>query len=442
MRKNRKRILFFTLLALFLFNFSGAYAENKADEHLNQAISKYLQNDLKGAIGELKEALRLDPLHPKAKKLLLAIMEEEESLKERAPEELVLPGEYKIILNAIQNSLEGARKELANSREEKEEVERQVKSLTEESEGLKGRMKSLESELKDTGEEKEAAVLALAQTRTELNTLKKDKEWQEAWRKKLEDEIAIFKKGAKELKKERGEKEIWNPSLDNIVQGNPAFPEVAITFDAHSYSNTAEEILHILKKEGVTSTFFLTGEFIDENPALVKRIFSEGHEVANHTDTHPHLTTYEKNRRHRTLRSVKESSLGQELKRTAEKFRSLTGKEMSPYWRAPYGEHNSEIRKWARNSGYLHIHWTNGRNWREGMDTIDWLDNPNSRAYTSSKETKERILQNVSNGSIILMHLGTKRKEDPIHKKLEEMVEGLRLKGYKLVTISELIDND
>jgi peptidoglycan/xylan/chitin deacetylase (PgdA/CDA1 family) len=175
---------------------------------------------------------------------------------------------------------------------------------------------------------------------------------------------------------------------------------------------------------------------------LAKRIVSEGHEVANHTDTHPRLTTYKDNRRQRTLRSVKESYLRQELKRAAEKFYSLTGKEMAPYWRAPYGEHNSEIRKWAKDSGYLHIHWTNGRNWREGLDTIDWLADPNSQAYTSSKETKERILKNVSNGSIILMHLGTKRKKDPIHKRLEEMIEELRLKGYKLVTISELIDNN
>jgi peptidoglycan/xylan/chitin deacetylase (PgdA/CDA1 family) len=321
--QNKKRLLFFILLILFLFNFSLLYAENKSDEHFDRAISKYLQNDLKGAIRELEETLKLGPLHPEAKKLLLAIMEEEGSLKERM--------------------------------------------------------------------------------RAEEN---------------------------------------WDPSLDNIVQGNPAFPEVAITFDAHSYSNIAPEIIHILKKEGVASTFFLTGKFIDKNPALVKRIVSEGHEVANHTDTHPRLTTYKDNRRQRTLRSVKESYLRQELKRAAEKFYSLTGKEMAPYWRAPYGEHNPEIRKWAKDSGYLHIHWTNGRNWREGLDTIDWLADPNSQAYTSSKETKERILKNVSNGSIILMHLGTKRKKDPIHKRLEEMIEELRLKGYKLVTISELIDNN
>jgi peptidoglycan/xylan/chitin deacetylase (PgdA/CDA1 family) len=414
MEKNKKRMLFFALLALFLFNSFSAYAENKADEYLNRAISKYLQDDLKGAIGELREALKLDPLHPKAKKLLLAVMEEEKSLEEKIPRELVLPGEYKTILNTIQNSL-------------KETSER---------------MKSLEGELKKTKEEKETAVLALAQTRAEFNTLKKKIERQESWRKRLEDEVAIFKSEVRELRKERGEKEIWNPSLDNITQGNPAFGEVAITFDAHSYSSTAEEILQVLKKEGVTSTFFLTGRFIDEKPALVRRIVIEGHEVANHTNTHPHLTTYEKNRRQRTLPSLKESSLRRELKRTAGKFFSLTGKEMAPYWRAPYGEHNSEIRKWAKNSGYLHVHWTNGRNWREGLDTMDWLANPNSQGYTSSEETKKRILKNVSNGSIILMHLGTKRKKDPIHNKLEEMVEELRLKGYKLVTISELIDNN
>lgn len=442
MPKERKKVFFFALLALFLFNCSYAYCEEAADQYFNQAISKYLQNDLQGAIGKLKEALRLEPLHPKAKRLLLAIVEEEKSLEEKGPGESVLPGEYKIILNTIQNSLEEARRELAGLEGEKEEVEKQMRLLGEEVETFREKMQSLEGELRETKEEKETAVLALAQTRTELNTLKKDKDWQETWRKKLEDELTVLKRDAKELRKEGKREGAWNPSLDNIVRGNPAFPEVAITFDADYHSNSAEEILHVLNKEGVSCTFFLTGGFIEENPNLVKKIAAAGHEVGNHTETHPHLTSYGKNRRHHTLRSVNASFLRRELEGTAEKFAALTGEKMAPFWRAPYGEHNLEIRKWTRAAGYLHIHWTNGANWKEGMDTIDWLADPNSRGYTSSKETKERILRNVSNGSIILMHLGTKRKEDPIHKKLEQMIEGLRLKGYKLVTISELIDRD
>jgi chromosome segregation ATPase len=209
MRKNKKRILFFVLLILFLFNFSSLYAENKSDEHFDRAISRYLQNDLKGAIRELKETLKLGPLHPEAKKLLLAIMEEEESLKEKVSEELVLPGEYKAILNTIQNSLKEAREELDNLREEKKEAQEEAKSLSEELGSLKERVESLERGLKKSGEEKESAVLALAQTRTELNILKKKVEQQKVWRKKLEDKVAFFKKGAEKP---------WDPSLDNIIQ--------------------------------------------------------------------------------------------------------------------------------------------------------------------------------------------------------------------------------
>ena len=102
--------------------------------------------------------------------------------------------------------------------------------------------------------------------------------------------------------------------------------------------------------------------------------------------------------------------------RTAELYKAVTGKEMNKLWRAPYGEHNYEIRQWAAEVGYRHIGWTVGKNWEEGMDTMDWVADKNSPAYHSADEVVEKILafgngnKEGANGTIILMHLGTTRE--------------------------------
>jgi peptidoglycan/xylan/chitin deacetylase (PgdA/CDA1 family) len=231
---------------------------------------------------------------------------------------------------------------------------------------------------------------------------------------------------------------------DDITRGDLTVREVAFTFDGGDEANVAGEILDILWARRIQTTIFLTGQFIRVYPALVRRMVDEGHEVGNHTDAHPHLTTYEKNHRQQTLPNVTREFLVGQLRRAEESFRRLTGRAMAPYWRAPYGEHNAEIRAWAAEAGYRHISWTRGAGTAEDLDTRDWVADRSSRIYRSREEIATRILEfgrgrpEGLNGGVVLMHLASHRKTDRPHEGLPQLLRTLQGQGYRIVTVSEL----
>jgi len=230
-----------------------------------------------------------------------------------------------------------------------------------------------------------------------------------------------------------------------FLRGNLSQPLLALTFDGGSIANATPEILDILRAYRIRCTMFLTGQFIQKFPDIVRRIVAEGHEVANHTFSHPHLTTYETNHQHDTLPHVTREFVQLELKKTEELFKKTTGRPMAPFWRPPYGEHNAEIRQWAAEIGYRMVGWTVGRGWEETLDTMDWVADSSSPSYRTAEEIRDKIFRAADakphglNGAIILMHLGTLRHNDFPHKKLPEIIEGLKQRGYQLVTISELM---
>ncbi len=219
---------------------------------------------------------------------------------------------------------------------------------------------------------------------------------------------------------------------------------IALTFDGGSGNGSAEAILNQLADKKITCTFFLTGAFMKRYPDLVRRIVADGHEVGNHTWSHPRLTTVAQNRRQETLAEMSKEKLQQELKRTADYFTRLTGKEMAHYWRAPFGEHNREIRAWAEELGYTHVGWTvtNG----QSLDALDWVADKNHRGYQTSEKILSRLLafgrdsDTAGRGGIILMHLGSQRKDDPVHPILPALIDSLRDRGYEWVTISRMRD--
>lgn len=234
---------------------------------------------------------------------------------------------------------------------------------------------------------------------------------------------------------------------EDFSRGNTAIREIAFTFDGHDAANVTEEILDMLRARGVGVTMFLGGQFIRLFPDLVRRMVADGHEVANHLDTHPHLTTYARNHRHDTLPGLSRGFLIAELRRAEASFRALTDRPMAPYWRAPYGEQNAELRAWAAEAGYRHIAWTRGAGTAEDLDTRDWVADTSSRIYRSREEIAARILEfgrdrpGGLNGGIVLMHLSTQRQTDRPHESLPYVLKALQSQGYRLVTISELLEH-
>lgn len=228
----------------------------------------------------------------------------------------------------------------------------------------------------------------------------------------------------------------------DVSRGNVDRKEIALTFDGGAGNGATKAILDILHEKGLTCTMFLTGGFLRRYPEDVKRIVADGHEIGNHTWSHPHLTSFAETRDHSTLPTVSRDMLQKELVETAKLFNKMTGRKILPYWRAPYGEHNQEIRSWAAEIGYRQIGWTFGNG--ESMDSMDWVADTTSAAYKSSDEILRKLLSFGDstvgvNGSIILMHLDTQRQNDHAYRIIPAFVDSMRARGFTLTTISGLL---
>ncbi len=248
------------------------------------------------------------------------------------------------------------------------------------------------------------------------------------------------------IKSDSANWKFFQNSPDNISRGNINRKEIVLTFDGGSEANSAESILNALKKHNVRSTIFLTGEFIQKFPEMSRRIASE-HEVGNHTFSHDHLTTFATDSQQKTSPMLTREDLQMQLRKTDELFYLTTGKRMVPLWRAPYGEHNLEIRRWAAELGFVHVAWTSDPKTRQNMDSLDWVPNSSYANYFPAMLIKDRILSfghneaAQTNGAIVLMHLGTQRQpEDRVDKWLPEIIQTFRQRGYELISASQLID--
>ena len=183
--------------------------------------------------------------------------------------------------------------------------------------------------------------------------------------------------------------------------------KVAFTMNCAWSAEDIDDILKTLKNNEVKITFFMVGDWVDKNPEAVKKIYEEGHEIGNHSNTHPHVTklTYEQNL--------------EEIERCSEKIKQLTGEKPTLY-RAPYGEYNEEVIRASFENGYYAIQWN--------KDTLDY------NALTGDQMWK-RIGANLQNGDIILSHNGTAHTSDS----LDMLIKNIKEKGFEIVKVSDLI---
>ncbi|MBI4836341.1 MAG: polysaccharide deacetylase family protein [Candidatus Abawacabacteria bacterium] len=199
-------------------------------------------------------------------------------------------------------------------------------------------------------------------------------------------------------------------SVKEIRHGDETKPFIALTFDDGFDPEEARNQLKILAEKQVLATFFLKGWWMKEEKGLVAEIIAAGHELGNHSYNHPKFPQL-------SLAQIKEEIDSPETLTLADHNYSL-----KPYFRFPYGARTPQILQVVNESGYTSILWD--------IDSLDWLQD--------GKYVKNEVLSKAHNGSIILLHLGKKETG----KVLAAIIDELRAKGFILVTVSELLNQD
>lgn len=211
-----------------------------------------------------------------------------------------------------------------------------------------------------------------------------------------------------------------NEKKDNTIQTSSASSKllpiynvqtdekkVAFTMNCAWNADDIDKILETLKNNEVKITFFMVGDWIDKFPDATKKINDAGHEIASHSNTHPHVNnlSYEEN-----IKEIEESN---------KKIENITGKKTNIY-RPPYGEYNDNVIKAATDKGYYSIQWN--------LDTLDYTG-------VTGEEMWNRLDEKIKPGDIILSHNGTKHTANS----LEMLIKKIKSKGLEIVPISELI---
>lgn len=191
-----------------------------------------------------------------------------------------------------------------------------------------------------------------------------------------------------------------------IYRGNPQKPMVAFLINVAWGNEYIPGILKVLKEHKTKATFFLDGSWTKKNPDLAKMIKEAGHEIGNHAYSHPDLQQ----------RSMAETT--EELKKTNDVIEETLG--IKPKWFAPpSGSFNKTTIQVADQLNMKTILWT--------VDTVDWRK-------PATSEMVSRIVSKVENGSMVLMH-----PTKPTAEGMEAMITGIKEKGHKLGTVSELM---
>lgn len=120
--------------------------------------------------------------------------------------------------------------------------------------------------------------------------------------------------------------------------------KVSISFDAAWGADDTDELLRILADNDVTTTFFLCGYWVEKYPEEVKRIAEAGHDIGNHSSTHPHMN------------ELSADQITKELMDCHEAVKSLTGIEMDLF-RPPFGEYNNTVVETSFANGYYPVQW-------------------------------------------------------------------------------------
>ncbi len=188
-------------------------------------------------------------------------------------------------------------------------------------------------------------------------------------------------------------------------------PHLALTFDDGPHGSLTPRLLDALAKRRVKATFYVIGRNVETHPDIARRIVAEGHEIANHTWSHPSLS------------GLSAERVADELRRTHEIALEVTGVRMTNL-RPPYGAFNDRVRQVAFDG--------------HGYDTIMWSVDPQDWKYRNSARVTRELVSGAAPGAVLLCH--------DIHKTtitaIPPVLDQLLARDFQFVTVAQLMAMD
>lgn len=184
---------------------------------------------------------------------------------------------------------------------------------------------------------------------------------------------------------------------------------IALTFDDGPWPTTTEQILDILRENNIKATFFWVGQALNNHKEIGKKVAADGHVIANHTWNH----LYHKH---------SHSAAAKEIEDTADLIEELIGVNTTVF-RPPGGVEDNGLVDYAFSRDYVNIMWSS--------DSQDWR--------SSASSIKRNVLNSVKPGRIVLLHDGGGNRSQTV-KALPDIIAELKERGYRFVTIPELLE--
>lgn len=216
---------------------------------------------------------------------------------------------------------------------------------------------------------------------------------------------------------EEGKRPVGNATIQELAEYHAFFAadtaekKLYLTFDCGYENGNTPAILAALKKHQAPAVFFAVGNFVRDNPDLIKQIVAEGHIVGNHTMTHPDMS-----------KISSEDSFQKELQGVEKIYKETTGKEMEKFYRPPQGIYSTENLAMAKELGYSTFFWS--------LAYVDWIQDQ----QPSREEALRKLLTRVHPGAIVLLH-NTSSTNGII---LDELLSRWKKMGYSFHSVKEL----
>lgn len=198
---------------------------------------------------------------------------------------------------------------------------------------------------------------------------------------------------------------------DAAYAGDPDEPVIYLTFDAGYESGQTGKILDVLKAHGAPAAFFVVGNYLETEPALVRRMAQEGHIVGNHTYHHYDMSQISDR-----------AAFEKELRDVETAYEAITGEAMPRYYRPPQGVYSEDNLKLAQELGYRTVFWS--------LAYVDWLQDKQPTA----EEAFSKLIPRIHNGAVVLLHSTSQTNADI----LDELLTRWEDLGYTFGSLDDL----